>query len=112
MSPAQIGLFLGLYGVIDGVAQFIFFPIIVDRIGVKPTLIIAMSAFVPIFAWFPVANLIARQTGFGTPVYIALAFQMLFMGIMDMAYAVTFMYITASAPSQVRCFSFSRRNCS
>ncbi|KZV74591.1 MFS general substrate transporter [Peniophora sp. CONT] len=100
MSPAQIGLFLGLYGVIDGVAQFLFFPIIVERIGVKPTLFIAMSAFVPIFLWFPVAHQIARHSGFSAPVYVALGFQMLFMGIMDMAYAVTFMYITASAPSQ------------
>lgn len=108
MSPGAIGLFLGLWGVVDGVIQIIFFPIIIERIGVKPTLFVAMSAFIPIYVWFPVANQLARQSGFGTSVYVALGFQMLFMCIMDMAYAVTFMYITASAPSQV-CLSAALR---
>jgi hypothetical protein len=102
LSPAAIGLFLGIFGVLNGTFQLLFFPAIVARLGPRGTLATAMSAFVPIFAWFPAANALARARA---PLLPILGVQIVLMSTMYMAYAATFMYITSSAPGRVRIFS-------
>jgi hypothetical protein len=85
-SPARIGLVLGLFGILNGIFQGIFFARIVNWWGLRRTFMISMLSFVFIFALFPVISTLARKYGVGTEVWIAIVVQLLFWVIMDMAY--------------------------
>jgi len=100
LSPSAIGVYLGLFSILNGFSQLLLFPRIVRRIGTKTTLYIAMGAFIPIFIWFPVTSQIARLNGLSLPVWLAMALQLVMMAMMDMAYPIVFIYITASAPNK------------
>ncbi|KAI0316454.1 MFS general substrate transporter [Amylostereum chailletii] len=100
LSPASIGLFMGAWGVVNGLFQYFFFAKIVQRIGTRRVLFIGMAMFIPLFLWFPCANQIARHHGLTTPVWIAMGVQLMSMVIMDCAYGCTFIYVTTASPSK------------
>jgi hypothetical protein len=117
-SPARIGLVLGLFGILNGIYQGIFFARVVRWWGLRRTFMTSMSSFMVIFALFPIINMLARKYGVGAEVWIAIAIQLVFWVIMDMAYGndhlmlqrsildllevsgSIFMYITTASPSK------------
>ena len=105
LSPAAIGVYMGIFSFLNGASQLLIFPRIVRRIGIKMTLYFSMGSFIPIFLWFPIMNKIARLNGMSMPVWTSMAAHLALLGLMDMSYPIIFVYITASAPNKVSHFS-------
>ncbi|KAH8100132.1 MFS general substrate transporter [Cristinia sonorae] len=101
MSPATIGVVLGVLGFSNGVFQGLFFASFVRRWGLKKVFMTAMSAFMVIFSLFPVINGVAKKAGGVTPlVWTLIAVQMFMVLVMDTAYGCIFLYIASAAPSK------------
>ncbi|KAI0046335.1 major facilitator superfamily transporter [Auriscalpium vulgare] len=101
LAPAAIGLCLGTYGVMNGFAQFFFFAKAVNKWGAQRVFIMGMSVFILIFAIFPVANAVARNSSESSIAPYAIIFaQFLLFVIMDAAYGAIFMYVSTAAPNK------------
>ena len=57
MSPASIGLWVGGYGFIDGIFQFVTFPRLVRRFGPRRVFITSILCYFPFYIMFPLENL-------------------------------------------------------
>jgi hypothetical protein len=62
MSPASIGLWMAGYGFINGIFQFVAFPPIVRRFGLRRVFIASILSFFPLFIMFPFENLALRYS--------------------------------------------------
>lgn len=88
LPPSAIGIILGVFGLTNGAFQGVFFSRIVLRLGVKRLLMTAMTAFIPLFAMFPLIHSMARQWGTSPVVWVAVALQIVIAIVMDMAYSM------------------------
>jgi len=96
MSPASIGLCLGVIGPLDAVAQGLLFPKVLRRLGLKRLFLTSLLCFVPFAATFPVINYFAQHWGLSPRVWAVLACQFVISCVTDMAYGCGFLYITSS----------------
>ncbi|EIW79418.1 MFS general substrate transporter [Coniophora puteana RWD-64-598 SS2] len=99
-SPAIIGLWLGLFGLFDGLTQALFFAPIVNRVGAKWMFNLSNTFFIPIIALFPIMSWYVTRWGVDTFIWACLALQLIFQIIMDMAFGCIVMHTTAAAPSK------------
>lgn len=90
LEPSTIGLLLGMYGVVCAPFQVLFFAPIIRRWGAKKVFIVAMSAFLPIYALFPIISILARQSGLSPIVWVITVCQLLLVVILDMAHGEYF----------------------
>ncbi len=88
LPPSTIGIILGLFGVMDGCFQALFFAKLIDRWGIKRIFLLGMSMFVPIFLLFPIMNLLARAGGMTSAVWSLVILQLALGVMMDMAYGM------------------------
>lgn len=86
LSPPTIGYILGACGAASGVFQVFFFARIVRRFGVKNIFFAGMSAFLPIFALFPIMSILTQRVGFSHIIWFLLASLLALSAVMDMAY--------------------------
>ena len=107
ISPTSIGLCLGTFGLLDGIAQGLFFPRVLRRVGLKRLFLTGLFGFIPMFAVFPVINHFAREWGLSPAVWTLVAFQLLINCVVDMCYgrflsldASTVVHIVPVAPIQ------------
>lgn len=77
MSPAKIGLFLGGFGILNGVVQGLFFAKIVRRIGLKKLFLTGTLCFIPLFAMFPIISHFVRKWGLSPAVQALAVFQIM-----------------------------------
>ncbi|EIN04049.1 MFS general substrate transporter [Punctularia strigosozonata HHB-11173 SS5] len=110
-SPRAIGLIMGAFGLANGGFQVLFLAKIVRAFGLGPVFRVGMLAFVPLFALFPVMNVLARRSdgeggggggggGVGPGVWAVLAVQLTCAMVMELAYGTIFVYVTHAAPSR------------
>ncbi|KAG2157707.1 major facilitator superfamily domain-containing protein [Suillus bovinus] len=99
-APQAVGLWMALFGIIDGLFQALFFAKIFDWLGPKRTFYIGISCFIPIMITFPVMSWLVFSGGVDYMVSIALLCHLLLIVIWDMSLASIFMFITASAPTK------------
>jgi hypothetical protein len=85
-EPVTIGIWLGTFGVVNGVLQAIIFPPLVNKYGAKLTFQCCAGCLIPIFALFPIINIIARYCGINWLVWFLLTCIMLLTVFVDMAY--------------------------
>jgi MFS family permease len=71
LAPPTIGLFLAIFGILNGVLQAGFVPRIVERLGTKKTFLIGVTCFIPVYLLFPVLNLVAMRYGM-SPIVVSL----------------------------------------
>ena len=93
MSPASIGLGLSVYGVVDGILQFVFFPYLVGRFGLRRLYTISIFSCALVYALFPLENLVLRVTasdGANVPLLLLIILQMLSFAVLDMGYCTVF----------------------
>lgn len=57
MSPASLGLWMAGYGFLNGIIQFVAFPPVVRRLGLRLVFIASVFCFFPIYLIFPFENL-------------------------------------------------------
>lgn len=100
LSPATIGLCLGIYGILMGTFQAFFFAKFHDWLGSKKLLMLALSFNFPIFALFPVINLLARNFGTGLVTWAALGFQLCLCVLSDMSWGCAYIFVTLSSPDR------------
>jgi MFS family permease len=60
MSPARIGVWLSVYGCINGMFQFAIFPRAVARFGPRSVYVTGIGMFAVVYAMFPSENLLRR----------------------------------------------------
>ena len=65
MTPVSIGLWMGGYGFMNGIFQFIVFPRIVGRIGPQRVFITSILCYIPIYVILPLENLALRHSSRG-----------------------------------------------
>ncbi|KAH7906560.1 major facilitator superfamily domain-containing protein [Hygrophoropsis aurantiaca] len=100
-KPSTIGSWMALFGIIDGVFQFLFLAKIVDRWGAKRIFTIAVACFFPLITLFPVMTWVVRsQGGVGPTIWALLVLQLIVGTIMDMSYATIFIFVTSAAPNK------------
>lgn len=85
-TPATIGLVLGLFGLMNGSLQALFFARVVRCWGPKRVFMAGMVCFVPLFGMFPVINALARYNGVTGIVWAAIIFQLAISVLMDMSF--------------------------
>jgi hypothetical protein len=65
MSPASVGLLMARYGFSNGLFQFLAFPSIVRRFGIRRIFIASVLWFCPVYVIFPFENLAIRRSTLG-----------------------------------------------
>ena len=65
ISPASIGLWIGGYGLINGVIQFVILPCFVRRFGPRCVFITSILSHFPLNMMFPLENLALRHSSRG-----------------------------------------------
>ncbi len=110
LSPASIGLWLSLYGATNGFFQFIFFPLLVGRFGLRPVFISSIVACGVIYAIFPYENLGLRTAAGGGPnlvVWLLVILQLSSLCISELGYGELLSAIHGGCSSrmvpQLRC---------
>ncbi|KAG2145321.1 MFS general substrate transporter [Suillus bovinus] len=99
-DPITIGLWMGAFGIANCTLQTTIFAPLVNRFGVRTVFRVCAGAFIPIFALFPITNIIARQYGINWLVWFLLTCSLLLSVFMDMTFGCILMFITAAAPNK------------
>ncbi|KAF7323569.1 Protein ZINC INDUCED FACILITATOR-LIKE 1 [Mycena kentingensis (nom. inval.)] len=99
MSPSQIGVIRGVWGVFNTLFQLLAAPRIIRRIGPRKAFIAAYSNFVVCFGAYPVLSLFAQRAGRVDPwVWSIIVLQGVSNLFISMSYASVQMYIVTSSP--------------
>ncbi|KAG2075426.1 MFS general substrate transporter [Suillus decipiens] len=99
-EPITIGLWMGAYGIANGILQAIIFPPLVNKFGPKTVFQFCEGSFILIFAMFPITNIVASRNGINWLVWCLLTCSLLLSVIMDMLFGCILMFITAAAPNR------------
>jgi len=87
MSPASIGLWMAGYGSLNGLYQFVIFPLIVERFGPRRVFIVSIASFIPMYLLLFFENLTLRYAGGCASMTILLiVLQLSSMAIADMGF--------------------------
>ena len=86
MSSPTIGLFLGIFGLLDGIMQGLLFAKVLRRIGLKRLFVTSLLCFVPLFAAFPVINHFALERGHSPAIWALVVFQLMINCVADMGF--------------------------
>ncbi|EGN93642.1 hypothetical protein SERLA73DRAFT_115664 [Serpula lacrymans var. lacrymans S7.3] len=100
-EPSTIGMWMGLFGLVDGLFQIMFVAMIIERWGPKRIYMVAVSCFLPIYTIFPIISWAVKIWGVSPVVWFLLSCQLCLMVVLDMAFACIFMFITASSPTKL-----------
>ncbi|GBE88221.1 MFS general substrate transporter [Sparassis crispa] len=100
LSPPAIGAILSTYGISNGLLQIFFFAKVIELWGPKKVHIVGIASALPVFALFPIINLLAKAEGYSTIVWAALFLQCAISIAINFCYGSIFMYITASSPNK------------
>ncbi|KAI0295153.1 MFS general substrate transporter [Multifurca ochricompacta] len=92
LDPAQMGTFLGVFGILNGAFQFAIFPRIMKLMGLRGSLLASMSCLVPAFLLFPI-----NGTADNILWFLVLLHMLIMVGI-NMAYSCIFLYTSSAAP--------------
>ena len=90
-SPASIGLWMSVYGFIDGIFQFTLAPQILGRFGARHAFMIGVTACAVVYTMFPSENLVLRmRQAVGGPnvvVWLLILLQLFFLSVQRMGYS-------------------------
>ena len=86
LPPSTIGLCLGIFGLLDGAAQGLFFAKVIRHLGLKRLFLMSLSCFIPLFALFPIINHFAREWGRSPAVWALVVLRLLFNCVTEMAF--------------------------
>ncbi|KZP17589.1 MFS general substrate transporter [Athelia psychrophila] len=100
LPPSNIGIIIGSSGLANGVFQAVFLSKIISGWGVKNLLVTAMTAFMPLFAIFPLIHYVAWRWGMGPVVWAGIALQIMIAVVIDMGFGCVFIYLSAAAPNK------------
>ncbi|KAI9452902.1 MFS general substrate transporter [Lactarius psammicola] len=101
LNPTSIGLWLSLYGVMDGVFQFVFFSHFINRFGLRRVFVFSIVSCAVIYAIFPFESLaVGAGDGPNLAVRTLIILQLSSLCIFDMGYGTMYMYTSSAAPNK------------
>ncbi|KAI6115686.1 major facilitator superfamily domain-containing protein [Pisolithus croceorrhizus] len=101
LSPFAIGVCMTTFGIGNGLFQMLFTARAIERFGERRVFCSAVLAFFPIIVTFPIMSwVIQLQKEVGLAIWILVFVQMLSWAVIDMAYAVIFVFVTRAAPNK------------
>ncbi|KAI9443961.1 MFS general substrate transporter [Lactarius indigo] len=101
LSPESIGLWLSLYGIMDGIFQFIFFSHFVNRFGLRRVFIFSLVSCAVVNVIFPFENLaVVVGSGPNPVVWLLIILQLSSFCIFDMGFGAIYMYTSSAAPNK------------
>ena len=86
LSPASIGLWLSVYGCINGIFQFAVFPQAVKRFYLRSIFVTSIGVFAIVYTMFPLENLILRRAA-DNPAWLLILLQLMGLSISKMGYS-------------------------
>jgi MFS family permease len=86
LPPRQVGYILGTYGITNSIFQTFMLGRLVRRFGVKSVFVTAIAAFVPMFTFSPLMNILVRKGGFSYIVWGMLGLQLSSSLVMELGY--------------------------
>jgi len=92
LSPASIGLRMSLYGCMNGISQFAFFPRAVRRFGLRRVFVLSVAACAVVYPMFPFENLALHRAAGGskTTVWVLVALQLFSLTVSRMGFSKSF----------------------
>ncbi|KAF8162794.1 major facilitator superfamily domain-containing protein [Crassisporium funariophilum] len=100
LPPRDVGYILGTYGFVSSIFQTLMLGRLVRRFGVKAIFVTSISAFLPVYAFSPLMNVIVRKMGFSYVVWVVLGCQLSASLVMELGYGCVYMFITSAAPNK------------
>ncbi|KAI5998710.1 MFS general substrate transporter [Pisolithus albus] len=101
LSPFVIGVCMTAFGIGNGLFQMLFTARAIERFGERKVFCSAVLAFFPIIATFPIMSwVISVQKEVGATIWVLIFTQMLSWAVVDMAYAVIFVFVTRASPNK------------
>jgi len=86
LPPRQVGYILGTYGIANSICQTFMLGKVVHRFGVKSVFVTAVTAFVPMFTFSPLMNILVWERGFSYVVWGMLGLQLSFSLVTELGY--------------------------
>ena len=87
LSPESIGMWMSLYGGIDGLFQFFVFPIFFSRFGLRRVFVCSIFSAAVIFVIFPFENIVLRAGGgLNVAVWLLIILQLVSLCFFDSGY--------------------------
>jgi hypothetical protein len=87
LSPEYIGMWMSLYGGIDGLFQFFVFPIFFSRFGLRRVFVCSIFSAAVIFVIFPFENIVLRAGGgLNVAVWLLIILQLVSLCFFDSGY--------------------------
>jgi len=101
-SPASIGLWLSLYGCVDGIFQFAVSPHIFERFGAGYTFMASIAVCAVVYTMFPFENLVLRHSVGGPNVTLLLliVLQLSLFSINKMGFSAIYIIISSAVPNK------------
>ncbi|KAI5990084.1 major facilitator superfamily domain-containing protein [Pisolithus albus] len=101
LPPLTIGMIMMAFGVGNGLFQVLFTARAIERFGERGVFCSAVLAFFPIIATFPTMSWIIQvQKEVGPAIWVLVFAQLLLWAVVDMAYAVIFVFVTRASPNK------------
>src|ERR1700722_9737611 len=88
LSPATIGLTLGVFGVLDGIAEVACFAWMCKKIGTRNLYAIGIASFTGVIIAFPVMNWLVRLQGLSLLVWLIMGIQFCLLILDGMAFGM------------------------
>jgi len=85
MSPDRIGVWLSVYGCMNGMFQFAIFPRAVARFGPRSVFVTGIGMFAVVYVMFPFENLLRRKAD--APAWPLILVQLTALSISKMSYS-------------------------
>ncbi|KAH9955869.1 hypothetical protein BC827DRAFT_829114 [Russula dissimulans] len=103
-GPASIGLWMSMYGCMDGIFQFTLAPHILRRFGARYAFMTSVTACAVVYITFPFENIALRmRQAVGGPnmvVSLLILLQLSSLCVRGMGFIAVFIFIASAAPSQ------------
>ncbi|KAI5988261.1 major facilitator superfamily domain-containing protein [Pisolithus marmoratus] len=101
LSPFAIGVCMMVFGIGNGLFQMLFTARAIDCFGEKRMFCLVVLAFFPMISTFPIMNWVIRvQNEVGPVIWALILVQLLLWAVVDMAYAVIFVFVTRASPNK------------
>ncbi|KAI9443964.1 MFS general substrate transporter [Lactarius indigo] len=103
LSPASIGLWLSLYGGMNGIFQFVFFSHLITRFGARRVFISSIVGCAIIYIIFPFENLAVRVAaggGSNWALWLLVVLQLSSLCVSEMGYYTMYLYISSAVPNK------------
>ncbi|KAI5990106.1 major facilitator superfamily domain-containing protein [Pisolithus albus] len=101
LQPFTIGMIMTAFCVANGLFQALFTARAIERFGERRVFRSAVLAYFPVIASFPTMSWIIQvQKEVGMAIWVLIVAQLLSWAVVEMAYAVIFVFVTRASPNK------------